>query len=296
MQTLIEILQPAPWAKPMSSPKGDLSGGSRTGAAAARQGAVGVRPATQEVGRRSAPALQPGAHRAAGRQHGLSVARPPTLGREVVPQPPPALNAVRALDKDNLIADRGGWLHPAERAGRRRAGRPAVSAVTRRRSAAAPSAATWHQRWRHPGGALRQHRATRAWPEVVTPQGDGGMACAVCARTTPATTCATCSSAAKARWASSPPPHSSSIPGPPPSSPPGPPSSMEQAVRCWPCAPAPGRQGLTGFEVMGRFALQLVDAHYAAAARALHRPGRSAHARAAGELRQRIRGPRPRAL
>ena len=36
---------------------------------------------------------------------------------------------------------------------------------------------------------------------------------AACARTTPATTCAISSSAAKARWASSPPPRSSSTPG-----------------------------------------------------------------------------------
>ena len=42
--------------------------------------------------------------------------------------------------------------------------------------------------------------------EVVTAAGRGlGRPAAACARTTPATTCATCSSAAKARWASSPP-------------------------------------------------------------------------------------------
>ncbi len=43
--------------------------------------------------------------------------------------------------------------------------------------------------------------------EVVTADGAGlGRPVAGCARTTPATTCATCSSAAKARWASSPRP------------------------------------------------------------------------------------------
>jgi FAD/FMN-containing dehydrogenase len=42
--------------------------------------------------------------------------------------------------------------------------------------------------------------------EVVTPQGEIWEGLAACARTTPATTCATCSSAAKARWASSPRP------------------------------------------------------------------------------------------
>ena len=42
--------------------------------------------------------------------------------------------------------------------------------------------------------------------EVVTRRARSGTASRACARTTPATTCATCSSAAKARWASSPPP------------------------------------------------------------------------------------------
>jgi hypothetical protein len=37
--------------------------------------------------------------------------------------------------------------------------------------------------------------------EVVTPRASCGTACAACARTIPATTCATCSSAPKARWA-----------------------------------------------------------------------------------------------
>ena len=42
--------------------------------------------------------------------------------------------------------------------------------------------------------------------EVVTAEGEVWDGLRACARTTPATTCATCSSAARARWASSPPP------------------------------------------------------------------------------------------
>jgi hypothetical protein len=54
--------------------------------------------------------------------------------------------------------------------------------------------------------ALRQHARAVPGPRSGHAQGEIWEGPAACARTTPATTCATCSSAAKARWASSPPP------------------------------------------------------------------------------------------
>jgi len=51
---------------------------------------------------------------------------------------------------------------------------------------------------------------------------------------------------------------------------------------------------LTGFEVMGAFALQLVARHFAAARALCRRHGAARHGRAAGAERQRVRSPRPR--
>src|SRR6218665_72515 len=87
-------------------------------------------------------------------------------------------------------------------------------------------------------------RASWRWAwRLCCPTVASGTACAPCARTTPATTCATCSSAPRARWASSPPQCSSCTRArwrapPPPSAPPPPAAGLKPPPRRGARAPA----------------------------------------------------------
>ncbi len=121
-----------------------------------------------------------------------------------------------------------------------------------------------HQRRRHPGPALRQ--CARAVPRARGGHGRRatcGTAWRACARTTPATTCATSSSAAKARSASSPAPRCGCTRSRPRRSPRWRPAPRwTPAWRCWRARRPRLGAGLTGFEVMNDVSLALVAKHF----------------------------------
>jgi len=139
-----------------------------------------------------------------GGNTGLAVGSvPDSSGRQVVLSLT-RLNAVRAIDADNLTitveagcvlqnvqeaAEAAGYLFPLSLAAE-------GSCTLGGNLAPTPAAPRWC------ATAMRASCAS-AW-KWSPHRARSGTACPACARTTPATTCATCSSAAKARWASSP--------------------------------------------------------------------------------------------